>query len=101
MAVVDLLTAQAAAAAATAFGCDGITHKTAGLYGDGGAGLTERVGAMVTINGPDGYIPYTEDGKLIVLTQAKPSHVFTSSGTFIVQKPATTQLVGVFTDDGT
>lgn len=101
MAVVDLYAAATAAGNSTAFACNGVTRKIVGLYGNGGATLSERVGAKVQINTPDGYVDYLDKGKMVVLTQADPTHDIVDAGTYRVAKPVTVQLVGVFTDDGT
>lgn len=101
MAVVDLFAAAQAGGDSTVFACNGVTRKLVGLYGDGGVTLSERVGAKVQVNTPDGYVDYVDEGKMVTLTQAKPVYNIKEAGSYRVSKPVTVQLVGVFTDDGT
>ena len=72
---------------------------TVGLLADGH--ITERVGAIIYIYTPSGSVPLLDDrGRMVTLTNIRPMYKLNSSGTYYVEKPITTQAVGVFYDNG-
>ena len=72
---------------------------TVGLFADGL--ITERVGAIIYISTPNTPVPLLDDrGRMVTLTNIRPTYKLNSSGTYYVEKPITTQAVGVFYDNG-
>lgn len=72
---------------------------TVGLFAD--ELITERVGAIIYISTPNNPVPLLDDrGRMVTLTNIRPTYKLNSSGTYYVEKPITTQAVGVFYDDG-
>lgn len=72
---------------------------TVGLFATGP--ITERVGAIIYIETPSDSVPLLDDrGRMVTLTNIRPTYKLNSSGTYYVEKPITTQAVGVFYDDG-
>jgi len=72
---------------------------TVGLFANGS--ITERVGAIIYIVTPSDSVPLLDDrGRMVTLTNIRPTYKLNSSGTYYVSKPITTQAVGVFYDDG-
>lgn len=97
MAIVDVLPATTAADTSVEFTCDGITEITAGLYGT----INERVGVSIMIESPSGFVPLRdEEGRVVVLTQAKPQYPIAQAGDYQAIKSASAGSVGVFVDDG-
>ena len=72
---------------------------TVGLFADGN--ITERVGAIIYTGTPGDFVPLLDDrGRMVTLTNIRPMYKLNSSGTYYVEKPITTQAVGVFYDSG-
>jgi hypothetical protein len=72
---------------------------TVGLFANGQ--ITERVGAIIYIATPSDSVPLLDDrGRMVTLTNIRPTYKLNSSGSYYVEKPITTQAVGVFYDNG-
>lgn len=104
MAIVNLLSPQTAAGNSAEFTCDGITTLTVGMYVSSGS-LNERVGANVMIeNAATNFDNLRDRGsrrsRVVTLTQEKPEYPIKQTGNFRISKPATTQAVGFWYDDG-
>lgn len=106
MAYTDLLTGRTAAATSTAIDCDGISEITLGIYagatGPNSDAFSERAGCGVFYwDGTNKVLPlYDPRGKPVVLTASKPTVAIHAAGSYVVDKGLTTQLIGVWGDNG-
>lgn len=99
MATVTILSSTTGDDASSDIEVTGSQTITVGLFADGH--ITERVGAIINIGTPGGFVPLLDDrGRMVTLTNIRPMYKLNSSGTYYVSKPITTQAVGVFYDDG-
>lgn len=99
MAAVTILSSTTGDDASSDIDVTGSQTITVGLFADGH--ITERVGAIIYIGTPSGSVPLLDDrGRMVTLTNIRPMYKLNSSGTYYVEKPITTQAVGVFYDDG-
>ena len=100
MAAVTILSPTTEDDASSDINVTGSQTITGGLFAD--EHITERVGAIIIyIDTPGKFVPLLDDrGRMVTLTNIRPTYKLNSSGTYYVSKPITTQAVGVFYDNG-
>jgi len=104
MAIVDLLTPTTSATTSTTFKCNGVTKVSVGIYSTSNVNISERVGAKLEVQNPAGWVTVKQIGKPsmpLILSDDEPQYIVLGTGTYRVNKDATTQAIGVYTDDGT
>lgn len=67
-----------------------------------GSGNYERVLCVIQEKDPNGvYVNAVSEKKLLTISRMNPQEVLIGPGTYRVVKPATTNAIGIYTEDGT